>query len=92
MYDAWESQLGSIAKAFRRHRINIAFVSSLQATEHFNRSWVERFAAYWVPEAVTVADYSWKPPDERPIDVLQMGRKWDAYHSQIEEFCRKDRI
>src|SRR3954470_5199424 len=72
MYDAWENKLDEIEGAFRMHRINIAFVTSRQATDRLNRSGIKRFAAYWVPEAVTVADYSSKPVGERRIDVLHM--------------------
>jgi hypothetical protein len=92
MYDAWENQLAEIENAFRVHRINIAFLTSLQATEYFNGRGIERFAAYWVPEAVTVANYRCKPPLERRIDVLQMGRRWDAYHDAIEQFCEREKL
>jgi len=92
MYDAWESKLEESESAFRTHRISIAFVSSQQATEHLNGRGINRFAAYWVPEAVTVADYPSKPLAERRIDVLQMGRRWDEYHDAIEEFCRHQKL
>lgn len=92
MYDAWENQLAEIERTFRRHRINVAFVSSLQATEYLNTRGIERFAAYWVPEAVTLTNYRSKPATERRIEVLQMGRRWDAYHDAIEEFCRREKL
>ncbi len=92
LYDAWDNKLAEIEKTFRLHRINVAFVSSLQATEDLNNRGIERFAAYWVPEAVTVSDYPRKPANERRIDVLQMGRRWDAYHDAVEEYCRREKL
>lgn len=91
-YDAWENKLSEIEQAFRSHRINVAFVTSRQATEHLNGCGINRFRAYWIPEAVTVADYPAKPLAERTIDVLQMGRRWDQYHDAINHFCRKENL
>jgi hypothetical protein len=92
MYDAWENQLQKIATMFRVQKINIAFVSSLEATEHFNSLEIEQFKAYWVPEAVTCTNHQWKPFKQRQIDVLQLGRRWDQYHFAIEEYCRENQI
>src|SRR4051812_24404635 len=92
MYDAWENQLAEIERTFRTHRINVAFVTSLQAAEYLNSRGIQRFAAYWVPEAVTVENYSSKPASDRHIDVLQMGRRWDTYHDAIVEFCRRENL
>ncbi|HEY0791076.1 MAG TPA: hypothetical protein VGD78_08430 [Chthoniobacterales bacterium] len=88
----WETQLQKITTMFREQGINVALVSSLEATKHFNSLGMERFKAYWVPEAVTCASYRWKPFDQRHIDVLQFGRRWDQYHDAIEQYCRDNRI
>ena len=90
MYDAWQNQLEAIASAMRLHRINIAFVSSLQASQYLDSLGIKDFRSYWVPEAVTVSNYKWNPYSERKIDILQMGRRWDEYHFEIEELCRKN--
>ncbi len=92
MYDTWQNQFQKIARMFRDQKINVAFISSLQATEHFNALGIEQFKAYWVPEAITCAKYQWKPFTQRNIDVLQLGRRWDQYHFAIEEYCRETRI
>lgn len=92
MYDAWENKLDEIQRAVRTHRINIAFVTSQQATDHLNGCGINRFAAYWVPEAVTLTAYPAKPISERRIDVLQMGRRWGEYHDAIAEFCRREKL
>ncbi|MDD5200875.1 MAG: glycosyltransferase [Terrimicrobiaceae bacterium] len=87
MYDAWENEFGRIEALIRNHRINLAFLSSSQAVEHFNHLKLDRFAAHWIPEGITVSNYRWKPYGDRGIDVIQMGRKWDAYHERIKPFC-----
>lgn len=88
MYDVWESERGAVEKLIRKHRINIAFITSLQSTEYFNRLGLQDFAAYWSPEAVVVGNYRYKPYYERTTEVIQIGRKWDVYHKEIEPFCR----
>ncbi len=92
MYDAWEDQLGPIETAMRTHRINVAFISSKQAAHHLDRCGIPNFRAYWLPEAVTITNYFSKPINERHIEVLQMGRRWDQYHDAIEEFCRRTNL
>jgi hypothetical protein len=92
MYDAWENQLQKIATMFRDQKINIAFVSSLQATEHFNSLGMEQFKSYWIPEAITSTNHQCKPFKQRQIDLLQLGRRWDQYHFAIEEYCRENQI
>ena len=89
MYDAWENEFSKIEGVVRRHSINVLLLTSLQAAEHFNRLKLPRFKAYWVPEAITVSDYHSKPYAERNIDVLQFGRRWDAYHDKIVDFCQE---
>jgi hypothetical protein len=88
MYDAWEKDYANIEALIRNHKINLAFITSLQTTQHFNALKLEDFRAYWSPEAITVSGYKQKPARERSIDVIQIGRKWDAYHEVIEPFCR----
>ena len=90
MYDAWQNQLEAIASAMRLHRINICFISSLQASEYLDSLGIENFRSFWLPEAVTVSSYECRPYSDRKIDILQMGRRWNEYHFEIEELCQKN--
>jgi hypothetical protein len=85
LYDAWEKDLPEIARTLLRWRIDVAFVSSRQAAEYLNA--IPGCTAHWLPEAVTVDVHHSKPWDQRTIDVLQLGRRWDWYHNAIEPIC-----
>lgn len=83
MYDAWESRFAEIERFVRTCGIDILMLSSKQAADHFSSLQLPRFSAHWVPEAVDCSAYRSKPMSERSIDVLQLGRKWEAYHQTI---------
>jgi glycosyl transferase family 1 len=87
-YDMWESELPKLLAAVEAHDIKLIFVSSQQATERLNEISNGRYRCYWVPEAIRVEKYRFKPMSQRRIDVLQLGRCWKEYHYHIEEFCR----
>ena len=76
----------------KKHRINIAFISSLQSAQYFRQLNLKDFASHWIPEAITVSNYRYKPYRERTIDVIQLGRRWDAYHEKIQPFCQSQGI
>jgi len=84
MYDAWEPCFDDIEKTIRDYGINTLFTASKQSSEYFNALNIKNFEAFWVPEAVDVANYEFIPYHERTIDVLQLGRKWNEYHEKIK--------
>lgn len=87
LYDAWENHFDEIEAFLRRTRIDLAFFSGQQATDHFRKRSIPRLEAHWIPEGITVATYRSKPYNERPTDVIQIGRKWDEYHTSIAPYC-----
>jgi hypothetical protein len=75
-YEKWE-------RMFRRVRPRVLFLSSRRAAAHFG----DRLAdteTVWLPEATDPTEYR---PDvplvRRRIDVLELGRRHDGYHSRI---------
>ena len=88
LYDAWEKDLPAVARTLQKWRVRWAFVTSRQAAEWLNAAGLPDFEAHWVPEAVSVAVHRRKPWTERGTAILQLGRRWDAYHEAIEPFCR----
>jgi hypothetical protein len=82
-FDCWPALYGRWAKFFRRHRMRLAFFSARQSAEHFAKA-LPDMESIWLPEAVEPAIYDGdKPLDQRSIDVLELGRRSDAYHDQI---------
>ena len=48
---------------------------------------------HWIPEGVDPSIYKRNPPEERTIDVLSLGRKFDKYHHEIvQSLERKGRV
>jgi hypothetical protein len=76
LYSEWESFL-------RRHRVRVAFFSARQSAAAMSAR-IPSLSAHWIPEAVTPTDYSRGPRlSERPVHVLELGRRWDWYHTRI---------
>ena len=82
LFDAWPTQHDKIINAIKSWKINNVFLSSSQVVEKLSNS-VEDCNFYWVPEAINPSLYRAYPYENKDIDVLQFGRKYDAYHDLI---------
>ncbi|MEO6436782.1 MAG: hypothetical protein ABIP55_13620, partial [Tepidisphaeraceae bacterium] len=79
-YDKWEA-------FFRRQRMKIAFITARLSAERM-RQRVPGLDATWMPEAINPEAYNGdKPLAARSIDVLEMGRRYSAYHDTIRPHC-----
>lgn len=79
-YDRWES-------LFRRQKMKIAFISARISAERMSKR-VPGLEAIWMPEGIVLDRYfTGKPLRERTIDVLELGRKYDAFHDKIRDHC-----
>ena len=83
MYDAWEPLFDEIEKTIRAYKINLVFTASKQSADYFNTLNIPNFQSHWIPEGIDVTQYQFIPYQERTTDVLQLGRKWNAYHEKI---------
>ena len=82
-FDCWPALYGRWEKFFRRHRMRIAFFSARDSAEHFRKR-IPNMESIWLPEAVEPANYRGdKPLAQRGIDVLELGRRSDAFHDRI---------
>lgn len=82
-FDCWPHKYRQWESFFRRHKIKLAFISARQSAEEMQRR-LPHMDIVWMPEATDPADYCpQKKLAERPTDVLELGRKYDRYHSQI---------
>ncbi len=84
MYDAWESMFDDIEKTVRTYKINYIFTSSKQSADYFKKLSIPNLKSAWIPEGINVAEYKFTPYNDRTIDVLQLGRKWNEYHEKIK--------
>lgn len=80
-YDAWES-------FFRRHRIRMAFISAKAAAEEMARR-MPGTTVVWLPEAADPAEYlPERPLTARGTAVLELGRRFKAYHDLIRPYLQ----
>jgi len=75
-YDLWDAFFG-------RHRVRLAFFTARESCAHFARRRAG-IRCEWIPEATDPSEFDpTKPLAERSVDVLEFGRKYDAYHAAI---------
>lgn len=82
LFDAWPEDQERILDFIKGNKIDRVFVSSSQACDDLNRKLGSK-RVYWVSEGVDVTKYKRIPYEEKKIDVLQLGRKYDEYHQLI---------
>lgn len=82
IFDAWPARHGDIRAFVENWGIQYAFVSSSQAAARLAEL-CQRCTFIWVPEGVDPVRYHARPLLEKDIDVLQLGRKYDAHHTEI---------
>jgi Glycosyl transferases group 1 len=91
MMDAWPNYHTRIAKGIQLLGIKTIFFSSSQVAEIFKAKGILKHAI-WLPEAVRIEKYTAKPMQERNIDVLNFGRKWDLHHNLIYQALQDNNI
>lgn len=90
--NVWQPDYSRVEKIVREGRINLLLLSSHQATEHFYKLKIPDCTVEWVPETIDVAEYKFKPWNERNIDILSFGRGWQKYHVRIAKGCMENKI
>lgn len=82
-FDCWPADYARWRSFFLRHRTRLAFFTARQSAAHFTKE-LPQMRALWLPEATDPADYDGNLPlAERSIDVLELGRKNDRFHSIV---------
>jgi glycosyltransferase involved in cell wall biosynthesis len=84
LFDAWPSSYDQIVKFTTRFRVRNLFVSSRQSALQLDKM-SSSTHIHWIPEGVDPTRYQHKPFNQRRVDVLQLGRKWDSYHERIHK-------
>jgi glycosyltransferase involved in cell wall biosynthesis len=88
LFDAWTKDQPAFIDFIRRCKIDHAFVSASQAADELNEK-LGHPIANWIPEGIDVLAYKQISYDQKDIDVIQIGRKYDWYHEQILPFCNE---
>jgi hypothetical protein len=83
VFDCWPNEYGRWTAFFKRHKVRLAFFSARQSAEYFRHE-IPAMRSVWLPEAVDPSAYhSARPLADREVDVLELGRKYDLFHSQV---------
>jgi hypothetical protein len=88
MFDAWPSRHGKIVRFVESWGVQYAFVSSSQAAERLGRL-SQRCTFIWVPEGIDPTRYHPRSYLERDIDVLHLGRRYDAHHRLVVDALQR---
>ena len=86
MFDCWEPSLYAIEKIINKYKLKYFFSSSKQSTKILKDK-CKNSECVWVPEAITIRNYKYYHIDDKNIDVIQVGRKYDFYHQKIVNNC-----
>lgn len=88
-FDCWPGSYDRWSSFFKRHRVRVAFFSARQSAEHFLTS-IPAMQSFWLPEATDPNEYDPETPlSARDIDVLELGRREEAYHRAIVDSLAK---
>ena len=83
LWDTWPRYWDEIVKSFKRHNVRLAFFTQKQ-TADFVKSKLPTVECVHLPEGIKAKKYirPVKQLKDRPVDVLEMGRIYQSFHSQ----------
>jgi hypothetical protein len=82
-FDCWEPGYEAWKSFFSRHRVRLAFFPARQSAQYFAKA-LPAMKSVWLPEATDPSEYQHEIKlVDRDIDVLELGRKHDGFHSSI---------
>ena len=90
MFDAWPKEHDRIIKFLNAFKVNNVFFTSSQAVEMI-RTKVHHTNCFWVPEGINPEMYTYYDYKDKTIDVLALGRRYDAYHDLIVNCLKKNK-
>ena len=86
--DCWESDWDRWSRVLRRLRVRAAAFTSRQSAAEMARR-CPGLHTLWMPEAAEVSQYSAERPlPDRSIDVLQMGRGYEAFDTPVRDHMK----
>ena len=92
MWDVWPECFEPLVKFIRRNKVKLVFCTSSQQVEHLKER-VPGLNAVWLPEGIDVASYpNGNQLVDRPIDVLEYGRRMDSVHKDLVEYSFSHKV
>ena len=91
-WDVWEESVAEWIRMLHQFRVPVVLCTSTAARDLLRERGFEGHVHY-LPEATSVARY--RPSAtlvERPIHLLELGRRWDAWHEPVHQSGLLDQI
>jgi hypothetical protein len=83
VFDCWPKDYARWRGILSRNEVRVAFFSASQSMEYF-ADLLPAMDCMWVPEATEPSRYAHDTPlSARGIDVLELGRRHDAFHDAL---------
>ncbi|GAB3747509.1 hypothetical protein [Spirosoma pomorum] len=83
IYDAWPHTHSHIDKMIKLFNIKYLYFSSKEVASIYGKRFLD-IQVRWIPEGINPDRYKWYPYENKDIDIIQLGRKYDLYHNLIE--------
>lgn len=80
-FDAWPAYYPLLVKFLSDFSVDPVFVSSQQSAEYLSRHTGHQI--HWIPEGVDPGRYRFLPYEEKKIDLLYMGRRFEPVHRKM---------
>ncbi len=87
IFDAWPNAQNQIVQFLLLFNINFVFVSSSQAAKILQTK-LKNSNIFWIPEGINVEEYNYLKYDDKNIDVIAIGRKYERYHELIVDYLK----
>lgn len=92
LFDAWPYSHNEIIYFCNILNIQYIFCSSYDATQILKDKLPKKTSIIWIPEAIRADEYLYFNPQEKSIDVVQFGRKYDAIQDKLCSELKKNSI
>jgi hypothetical protein len=89
-FDAWPSNHVKIEKFIETFKLKNVFFSSKQVVAINSKNINCKF--HWIPEAIQIENYEFKDYQNKDIDVLSFGRKFNRLHESIVDGLEASKI
>jgi hypothetical protein len=84
MFDGWPRYMPWLVDFADHFNVKAIFFSARQSCQLFNQHRIGgEQRGHWLPEGIAPDDYAGLPVEGKVIDVLEFGRRHEAYHNQI---------
>jgi len=82
LFDAWTTEIDKIVNFITIYKIDHIFLAASQSKDILN-SKIKKNNIYWIPIGINPKEYKYYSYEDKNIDVLALGRKYDKYHDEI---------